>query len=154
MWNNVPIGSAVSWDEDLPINPPPCHHLIISLIMTLLPPVTGGCSTSVWAPFCLAFFSKLWKRASGRVCPLCVCVCGGGGGGHGSSQGHYGRKAGRSDNSHFFFFRAAPSAYGGSQTWGRIGAEAAGLPHSPAPQDLSCICDLHLSLWQCQVLKH
>ena len=59
---------------------------------------------------------------------LCVCVCGGGGGGHGSSQGHYGRKAGRSDNSpFFFFFRAAPSAYGGSQTWGRIGAEAAGL---------------------------
>ena len=32
--------------------------------------------------------------------------------------------------SFFFFFRAAPVAYGGSQTRGRIGATAAGLHHS------------------------
>ena len=31
---------------------------------------------------------------------------------------------------HFFLFRAAPSAYGGSQASGRIRAAAAGLQHS------------------------
>ena len=30
----------------------------------------------------------------------------------------------------FFLFTAAPAAYGGSQARGRIGASAAGLPHS------------------------
>ena len=30
----------------------------------------------------------------------------------------------------FFLFRAAPTAYGGSQARGRIRAAAAGLPHS------------------------
>ena len=30
----------------------------------------------------------------------------------------------------FFFFRAAPDTYGGSQARGRIGATAAGLRHS------------------------
>ena len=30
----------------------------------------------------------------------------------------------------FFFFRAAPAVYGGSQTRGRIGATAPGLCHS------------------------
>ena len=30
----------------------------------------------------------------------------------------------------FFFFRTTPSAYGGSQARGRIGATAAGLHHS------------------------
>jgi len=31
---------------------------------------------------------------------------------------------------HIYFFRATPTAHGGSQARGRIGATAAGLPHS------------------------
>ena len=33
----------------------------------------------------------------------------------------------------FFFFRAEPALYGSSQARGQIGAEAAGLRHSPLP---------------------
>ena len=35
---------------------------------------------------------------------------------------------------------------------GQIGTAAAGLCHSHSNVDLSCICDLHCSLWQCQTL--
>ena len=38
------------------------------------------------------------------------------------------------ENSHFFF-RAAPAAYGGFQSWGRIRAVAAGLPQLTAAPD-------------------
>ena len=46
------------------------------------------------------------------------------------------------------FFRATLMAYGGSQSWGQIGATDVGLHHSTATRDLSCVCDLHHSLWQ------
>ena len=41
-----------------------------------------------------------------------------------------------------------PMAYGGSQAMGRIGAVAAGT----AAWDLSCVCNLHHSSQQCQIL--
>ena len=55
----------------------------------------------------------------------------------------------------FFFciFRTAPAAYGGSQPRGPIGAAPAGLHHSLSNADLSCVFDLHQSLWQCQILN-
>ena len=59
----------------------------------------------------------------------------------------------------FFFFRAAPAAYGGSQARGPIGTIAAGLHHShsnsnirseprlqPTPQ-LTAMPDLYLTAW-------
>ena len=57
---------------------------------------------------------------------------------------------------HFFFFclfRAAPEVYGGSQARYLIGAVAAGLCHSHSNADLSHVCDLHHSSWQCQILN-
>ena len=45
----------------------------------------------------------------------------------------------------FFFFRAAPIAYGGSQARGLIGAAATCLHHIIAMRDLSYVCDLHHS---------
>ena len=53
----------------------------------------------------------------------------------------------------FVHFRAAPIAYGGSQSRRLIGAVAAGLrqSHSNATQDPSCICN-HSS-WQRQILN-
>ena len=45
----------------------------------------------------------------------------------------------------FCLFRAAPAAYRSSQARGRIRATAAGLHHSTATRDLSCIWDLHHS---------
>ena len=55
----------------------------------------------------------------------------------------------------FFFsiFRAASVTYGTFQASGRIGATAAGLSYSHSNPDLSCICDLHHSSWQCQILN-
>ena len=53
----------------------------------------------------------------------------------------------------FFFFRPTPVAYGSSQARGRIRAAPAGLHHSPAMSDLSHICELCHSLWQCQILN-
>ena len=49
---------------------------------------------------------------------------------------------------------AAPAAYGGSQAKGPIGAVDAG-PYTTATAmpDLSCICDLHHSSWQHQILN-
>ena len=51
----------------------------------------------------------------------------------------------------FGLFGAAPVAYGGSQSRCRIRALAAGLRHSN--WDLSCVCDLHHSSWQGQILN-
>ena len=53
----------------------------------------------------------------------------------------------------FCLFKAAPMAYGGTQARGRIGAVAAGLCHSHSNRDLSCVCDLHHSSWQHQILN-
>ena len=50
-------------------------------------------------------------------------------------------------------FRAAPEAYGGSRARGPIGAAAADLHHSHSNADLSHICDLHCSSWQCWILN-
>ena len=49
------------------------------------------------------------------------------------------------------FFRGTPVAYGSSQARGRIGTVDTGLHHSTP--DLSCICDLHHSSWQCRTLN-
>ena len=48
----------------------------------------------------------------------------------------------------FIYFRAAPSAHGGSQVRGQTGAAAAGLHHSHSP-----ICYLHPSSRQHQILN-
>ena len=55
----------------------------------------------------------------------------------------------------FFFlaFRAAPTAYGGSQARGPVRATAAGLHHSHSKSDLSCICNPHHSTWHWQILN-
>ena len=45
----------------------------------------------------------------------------------------------------FFFLRATPEAYGGSQARGQIKAVDAGLHHSHSNGDPSCLCDLHHS---------
>ena len=50
----------------------------------------------------------------------------------------------------FCLFRAA---YGGSQTRGRIGAVASSPHHTTAVQDPSCICNLHHSSKQRQILN-
>ena len=54
----------------------------------------------------------------------------------------------------FYLFRAAPTAYVGSQARGLIEATAAGLlPIATAKPDLSCICDLHHRSQQCRILN-
>ena len=53
----------------------------------------------------------------------------------------------------FLYFRAAPVAFGGSQSRGRIGATAAGLHHTTATRDLSHVCDLHHSSQQRRILN-
>ena len=53
----------------------------------------------------------------------------------------------------FFLFRAAFAAYGISQAKGQIGAVVAGLHHSQAMWDLSCICSLYHSSWQRQIFN-
>ena len=50
-------------------------------------------------------------------------------------------------------FRAAPMAYGGSQARGRIRDTAPSQRHSHAKQDPSCLCYLHHSSWQHQILN-
>ena len=52
----------------------------------------------------------------------------------------------------FNLLQATPEAYGSSQARGRIGAAAAGYTTATATQDLSLICDLHHSSWQCCIL--
>ena len=44
-------------------------------------------------------------------------------------------------------------AYGRSRVRGSIGAAAAGLSHSTAVRNLSCICDLRSSPRQCHILN-
>ena len=53
----------------------------------------------------------------------------------------------------FFFclFRAAPTAHGGSQATGPIGAVA--TAYTTAMWDLSRSCDLHHCSWQCWILN-
>ena len=53
----------------------------------------------------------------------------------------------------FAFSRSTPTAYGGSQARGLIGAVATGLHQSTAMRDPSFICHLHHSSWQCQILN-
>ena len=53
----------------------------------------------------------------------------------------------------FLLFRATPMAYGGSQTRGRIRAAAAGLHHSHSNANPSCVCNLHHSSRQHQILN-
>ena len=51
----------------------------------------------------------------------------------------------------FLPFRAAPEAYGSSQTRGRLELQLSGCATATATWDLSHICDLHHSSWQGQV---
>ena len=51
----------------------------------------------------------------------------------------------------FYFFRAIPATYGGSQAKGQIGATAAGVATATATQDLIYVCNLHHSSRQCQI---
>ena len=61
----------------------------------------------------------------------------------------------------FFFFLfffllflwATPTAYGGSQARGRIGAVAAGLARATAVQDPSRVCNLHHSSRQRRIVN-
>ena len=53
----------------------------------------------------------------------------------------------------FCLFRAAPAAHGGSQSRDLIGAVASSLFNSLINADLSHICDIPCSLWQCQILN-
>ena len=50
-------------------------------------------------------------------------------------------------NTVFFFLRDTLVTFGGSQARGGFGAAATSMP------DLSQVCDLHLSSWQCQILN-
>ena len=50
-------------------------------------------------------------------------------------------------------FRAAPTAYGGPQARGQIGAAASAYATTTATPDLSRICNLHHSLRQCWILN-
>ena len=53
----------------------------------------------------------------------------------------------------FHLFRAAPTAYGGSQTRGLIRATVPAYARASATQDPSCICDLHHSPQQRWILN-
>ena len=62
---------------------------------------------------------------------------------------------GKHPNYYFFLhFIVAPVAYGSSWARGPIGAAAEAYSKAMATLDLSCICDLCSSLWQCPVLYH
>ena len=47
-----------------------------------------------------------------------------------------------------FLIIAAPMAYEGSQARGQMGAAAEAYATAMATPDLSCICELHCTLWQ------
>ena len=53
----------------------------------------------------------------------------------------------------FLPFRTTPTAYGVSQAKGQIGATVVSLHTATATQDLSHICNLHQSSWQCRILN-
>ena len=50
-------------------------------------------------------------------------------------------------------FRATPAAYGGSQARGPKELQLLTYTTATATSDLSCICDLHHSSWQCKILN-
>ena len=52
-----------------------------------------------------------------------------------------------------FFFRATPTAHGGYQARGLTELQLPAYTTATAMPDLSHICDLHHSLWQCQILN-
>ena len=53
----------------------------------------------------------------------------------------------------FIFFRAAPTAYGGSQARGSNWSYSyQPVPQPAAMPDLSCVCDLHHRSQQCRIL--
>ena len=52
-----------------------------------------------------------------------------------------------------YLFSAAPAAYGNSLARCWIRTAATGLCHSQATPDLSCICEIHSSSWQHQILN-
>ena len=52
---------------------------------------------------------------------------------------------------YFLLFRSTPAAYGISEAKGWIRATAAGLHTATAMQDLSHICSLYHSSWQCRI---
>ena len=51
------------------------------------------------------------------------------------------------------FLGPLPAAYGGSQARGPVGAVATSLCHSQSNTGSECICDLHHSSRQCQILN-
>ena len=52
-----------------------------------------------------------------------------------------------------FIFMATPAAYGSSQARGQIETAAVTYATASTKPDPSCICNLHCSLWQCQILN-
>ena len=56
--------------------------------------------------------------------------------------------------SSFFWGGALPAVHGSSRTRGQISRlQLPAYTTATATRDLSCICDLHDSLWQCQILN-
>ena len=53
----------------------------------------------------------------------------------------------------FFFFKTACAAYVNSWARGQIGAAATAYAIATAMPNLSCICNLGCSLWQCWILN-
>ena len=53
----------------------------------------------------------------------------------------------------YFFFRATPAAYGGSQAGGQLELQLPACTTATAMWDPSRICDLHHSSWQRRILN-
>lgn len=53
----------------------------------------------------------------------------------------------------FWLSRARPEAYGSSQARGQIGVLGVAYTTATAMPDLSHVCNLHYSSWQCQILN-
>ena len=53
----------------------------------------------------------------------------------------------------FFLFRATPAAHGGFQARSQIRSAAAAYVIATAIPDLSHVCNLHHSPWQCRILN-
>ena len=51
------------------------------------------------------------------------------------------------------FFRAIPTAYGSSQARGQMEQQLPADTTATATSNLSCICDLYYSSWQCRILN-
>ena len=54
---------------------------------------------------------------------------------------------------YFFAIRVAPKAYESSQARGKIRATSSGLHYSHSNAWWNCICDIHLSSWEHQILN-